>query len=69
MDGAFKDVTGAAFMMPEAAMESMKPPAAAAIKERLSFMETRFVGLFKDSSYLLAIMVVSGSNSLAAAGG
>jgi len=36
--GVVKDATGAALMMPEAAIESMKPPAAAAIKVSLSFM-------------------------------
>ncbi len=35
----FKDVTGAAFIMLAAAMESMKPPAAAAIKEIVSFIK------------------------------
>jgi hypothetical protein len=36
--GVFKDITGAAFIIPLAAMESMKPPTTAPIKEILSFM-------------------------------
>ncbi len=48
MGGAFKDITGAAFIMPVTAMESMKPPTTAPIKEILSFMKIsrRSIALF-----------------------